>query len=41
MYLDTNQNGEWDWPAEETGVGVATAVADLLTGNLLTGKAQG
>ncbi|CAM5609585.1 ATP-grasp ribosomal peptide maturase [Streptomyces spiroverticillatus] len=32
VYLETNQNGEWDWLAEETGIDVASAVADLLTG---------
>lgn len=32
IFLETNQSGEWDWLAEETGIGVAGALADALTG---------
>lgn len=32
VFLETNQSGEWDWLAEETGIGVAGALADILTG---------
>ncbi|WP_050369514.1 ATP-grasp ribosomal peptide maturase [Streptomyces acidiscabies] len=31
VFLETNQSGEWDWLAEETGIGVAGALADILT----------
>ncbi|WP_371652515.1 MULTISPECIES: ATP-grasp ribosomal peptide maturase [unclassified Streptomyces] len=36
VFLETNQSGEWDWLAEETGIGVASALADLLTGKAPT-----
>lgn len=31
ILLETNQSGEWGWLAAETGIGVAGALADLLT----------
>ncbi|MEU2872926.1 ATP-grasp ribosomal peptide maturase [Streptomyces olivoreticuli] len=31
VFLETNQGGEWGWLAAETGIGVAGALADLLT----------
>ncbi len=32
VFLETNQSGEWGWLAAETGVPVAAALADLLSG---------
>ncbi|GGS23655.1 hypothetical protein GCM10010252_73650 [Streptomyces aureoverticillatus] len=32
VFLETNQSGEWDWLAGETGIPVAAALADVLTG---------
>lgn len=29
-FLETNCNGEWSWLADETGIAVASALADLL-----------
>jgi ATP-grasp ribosomal peptide maturase len=33
IFLETNQAGEWGWLAAETGVPIAAALADLLTGD--------
>jgi ATP-grasp ribosomal peptide maturase len=33
VFLETNQSGEWGWLAAETGVPIATALADLLVGD--------
>jgi ATP-grasp ribosomal peptide maturase len=33
IFLETNQAGEWGWLAVETGVPIATALADLLAGD--------
>ncbi len=33
IFLETNQAGEWGWLAAETGVPIATALADLLAGD--------
>jgi ATP-grasp ribosomal peptide maturase len=30
VFLETNQNGEWGWLTEETGIPVATALADVM-----------
>ena len=32
VFLETNQSGEWGWLTAETGVPIATALADLLAG---------
>lgn len=32
VFLETNQAGEWGWLAAETGIPVANALADLMTG---------
>lgn len=32
VFLEVNQSGEWGWLAHETGIPVASAVADLLSG---------
>ncbi|ARX85612.1 hypothetical protein SMD44_05076 [Streptomyces alboflavus] len=31
VFLETNQSGQWDWLATETGIPVAEALADVLT----------
>jgi hypothetical protein len=33
IFFETNQAGEWGWLADEAGIPVARALADLMTGS--------
>jgi hypothetical protein len=32
VFLETNQAGEWGWLEAQTGIPIASALADLMTG---------
>lgn len=38
VFLETNQGGEWGWLADETGIPVAAALADVMDKGLLCSR---